>query len=94
MLTGHEELPTNCHEEICLSLFSTSSSLNSCGNSHLTLHLCVYLCPFGMKPRPIPEMVNSAQTPESQEIRKMAALKKAQKSCDPRFTRAKEKGEI
>jgi hypothetical protein len=47
-----------------------------------------------MKPRPIPEMVNSAQTPESQEIRKMAALKKAQKSCDPRFTRAKEKGEI
>jgi hypothetical protein len=28
-----------------------------------------------MKPRPFPEVVNSAQTSESQEIKKVAALK-------------------
>jgi len=30
---------------------------------------------FGMKPRPFPEVVNSAQTSESQKIKKVAALK-------------------
>jgi hypothetical protein len=30
---------------------------------------------FGMKPRPIPEMVNSAQTSESHEIKKVTAPK-------------------
>jgi hypothetical protein len=44
-----------------------------------------------MKPRPIAEMVNSAQTSESHEITKVAALKEAQKIRNPRFTRAKKK---
>jgi hypothetical protein len=47
----------------------------------------------GMKPKPIPEVVNSAQTAESQEITKAAALKEAQKSRNPPFARAKEKYE-
>ncbi len=33
------------------------------------------LARFGMKLRPIPEVVNSAQTPKSREIRKVAGLK-------------------
>ncbi len=41
--------------------------------------LGVYLCRFRNEPRPIPEVVNSAQTSESQEIKKMAALKLAQR---------------
>jgi hypothetical protein len=44
-----------------------------------------------MKPRHIPEMVNSAQTSESHEFTKVTALKEAQKSRNPRFTRAKKK---
>jgi uncharacterized protein YjbJ (UPF0337 family) len=32
---------------------------------------------FGMKPGPIPEVVNSAQTSKSREIKKVAALKEA-----------------
>jgi hypothetical protein len=49
---------------------------------------------FGMKPSPSQELVNSAQTSESHEITKVAALKKeAQKSRNPRLARAKEKYE-
>jgi len=48
---------------------------------------------FGMKPGPVPEVVNSAQTSESREIKKVAAIKVAPKSCHPRFKRAKEKYE-
>jgi hypothetical protein len=46
-----------------------------------------------MKPSPSQELVNSAQTSESHEITKVAALKEAQKSCNPRLARAKEKYE-
>ena|ERR1035441_1604051 len=40
---------------------------------------------FGMKPSPSQELVNSAQTSESHEITKVAALKEAQKSRNPRL---------
>jgi hypothetical protein len=46
-----------------------------------------------MKPSPSQELVNSAQTSESHEITKVAALKEAQKSRNPRLARAKEKYE-
>jgi hypothetical protein len=46
-----------------------------------------------MKPRPIPAVVNFAQTLESNEIKKVAALKVAQRKRNPRFTRAKEEYE-
>jgi len=42
---------------------------------------------FGMKARPISEMVNSAQTSENHEITKEMALKDARKNRNPRFTR-------
>ena len=48
---------------------------------------------FGMKPSPSQELVNSAQTSESHEITKVAALKEAQKSRNPRLARAKKKYE-
>jgi hypothetical protein len=44
-----------------------------------------------MKPSPSQKLVNSAQTSESHEITKVAALKEAQKSRNPRLARAKEK---
>lgn len=43
-----------------------------------------------IKLRPVPEMVNSAQTSESNEIRKVIALKEVQKSIS-RSARIKEK---
>jgi hypothetical protein len=46
---------------------------------------------FEMKPSPSQKLVNSAQTSESHEITKVAALKEAQKSRNPRLARAKEK---
>ncbi len=46
-----------------------------------------------MKPKPIPDVFNSAQTPESHGITKAAALKEAPKSRNPLFARAKEKYE-
>ena len=68
-------------------------------NAHLALptsrHEEIYPCPlarFGLKARPIPEVVNSAQTCESREIKKVAAPKETQKSLYLRFTRAK--GEV
>jgi hypothetical protein len=45
-----------------------------------------------MKPRPIPEVVNSAQTSKSQEIKKVAALKEA--SEEPRSVLYEGEGEI
>jgi hypothetical protein len=45
-----------------------------------------------MEPRLIPELVNSAQTAKRRDIIKVAALKEAQKSPNPRFTRGE--GEI
>ena len=53
---------------------------------------CKFAC-FGMKPRPRPEMVNSAQTSESHGSTKERVLKGARKSRNPSFTRAKEKYE-
>ena len=47
----------------------------------------------GMKPKPIPDVFNSAQTPESHGITKAAALKEAPKSRNAPFARAKEKYE-
>ena len=44
-------------------------------------------------PGPIPEVVNSAQTSASHEIRKVVALKVAQRNRNPRLTRAKEEYE-
>jgi len=46
---------------------------------------------FSIPTRTIPEMVNSAQTSEGHETTKVTALKEAQRSRKPRFTRVKEK---
>ena len=60
-------LPTRTFRQIVVEesmpvLFCTSPVVNSCGNSHFTYTSACTFSHFGMKPRPNPEMINSAQT--------------------------------
>jgi len=75
-------MPTNCREEIYTVLFLHEFQRELVWEFTFQIGPpCTALCLFrGRSTRPIPAMINSAQTAESPKITIVTALKEAQKS--------------